>query len=296
MYKRDLVSILSFYSISPVHAGSGMATGAVDLPIQRERHTNWPHIQASAVKGSIRAHFRDYSDEDKKKSINQIFGSDSQDKYPGNDDSIPGAISVSDAKLLAFPVRSNIAPFVSVISPAILKRLNNDLKMAGFSDILKIPELNDENSAVALNKFNTGDENKEKKIVLEDAVVNIENNTEIKFISEKFKDVENLLLVSDSMFDFIVSTCTEIQTQIRINNETGTTQDGSLRYEELLPSDTAMYSVVHYSRQHFENEIQAEMIKGFIQDSIKDFIQIGGDETLGRGICMISWLEKGGVK
>lgn len=285
MYKKELVSMCSLYAVSPMHAGSGSATGAVDLPIQRERHTNWPHVQASAVKGAMRAHFRNYAD--KKESINQIFGSDIQDgKYPGAGDGIPGAISVSDAKLLAFPVRSNIAPFVSVTSPGVLKRLMNDLKMTGIDKDFNLPEFPVKDGAVSINFTPEHD-----RIVLEDALVTTTARADIPFLKEKCGDIERLLLISDTMFDHVVTTCTEVQTQIKIDHEKGTAQDGALRYEELLPCDTAMYAIVHYSCQNFETPIQAKTIQTFIQENITDFIQIGGDETLGRGICRISWID-----
>ncbi len=285
MLEKEIVSIVSLYAVSPIHAGSGMSTGAVDSPIQRERHTNWPHIQASAVKGAMRAHFRNYADTpNAKESINQIFGSDLQDKkYPGHDQDIPGSISISDAKLLGFPVRSNIAPFVTVISPAILKRLQNDMLMTKFTDEIKCPFIENNNDAITLN-WDIND----SKIIMEDAVVKILQRADIPFLSKNFKDAERLVLVSDTMFDHIVSNCTEIQTQIKIDHETGTAQDGALRYEELLPSDTLMYVIVHYSRHN--NEVQASAIKDFIEKNIKDFIQIGGDETLGRGLCKLNWI------
>ncbi len=42
---------------TPLHAGSGDALGVVDLPIQRERHTGFPKIEASSLKGAIREAF-----------------------------------------------------------------------------------------------------------------------------------------------------------------------------------------------------------------------------------------------
>ena len=34
-----------------LHAGSGSDLGIVDLPIQREKHTNYPKVEASGIKG-----------------------------------------------------------------------------------------------------------------------------------------------------------------------------------------------------------------------------------------------------
>jgi CRISPR-associated protein Cmr4 len=99
-------SIMTMYAVTPCHAGSGSALGTVDLPIQRERHTNWPVIQSSGMKGSLRANFDRYKkvklDEAQLAQFTEltdnIFG---DSKSAGS--TYAGAISVSDAKILAFP-------------------------------------------------------------------------------------------------------------------------------------------------------------------------------------------------
>jgi CRISPR-associated protein Cmr4 len=49
---------------TPLHPGSGgEISGLVDLPIQRERHTKFPKIEASELKGCIRAAFKDLNRE-----------------------------------------------------------------------------------------------------------------------------------------------------------------------------------------------------------------------------------------
>ncbi|MHB1644887.1 MAG: type III-B CRISPR module RAMP protein Cmr4 [Candidatus Acididesulfobacter diazotrophicus] len=307
-------SILSLYAISPIHAGSGAAVSTVDLPIQRERITNYPCIQASALKGAMRSHFRDFiskkdryhKSDSNKELINYIFGSDEQDKWSKNDDSMPGAISVSDAKLLAFPMRSNIAPFVCVICPTIIKRLKRDLEFAGLylndDDALSKPDLSNVlsgviNDTAIVIKGNFKDENS-AAIILEDAVVkiNTQEPININFINDNFPEIDYLLLISDEMFDYCISNCTEIQTNVKINSETGTSQDGALRYQEFLPSDTLLYSVVNFKDQRaetkIENYLKANIIKNYVEDIIKEFIQIGGGETLGKGICKIKWIPK----
>jgi len=324
------MSILKLYAISPIHAGSGASVATVDLPIQRERHTNYPNIQASTLKGALRAHFRKYISEDQKfceieeieinkknknneekkakiqiQLINLIFGSDEQDDY-NKDDAISGAVSVSDAKLFAFPMRSNVYPFVWVTCPAIIHRLKRDLEFVGMplsltkeqEDSLKITD----EKAKILNHSNDKDKfSKDKKIILEDIAVTVVSETPIAidFIKENFYEPNNLLLISDEMFDYCISNCTEIQTNIKIDSKTGTTQDGSLRYQEFLPSDTVLYSVVNFKNQLLlvskdkDKDIsKSEIIKEHVQKIIKDFIQVGGDETLGKGICKIEWIDK----
>jgi CRISPR-associated protein Cmr4 len=294
--KNNLISLCTFYAISPLHAGCGAATSQVDLPIQRERHTNWPHIQASGVKGAFRAHYRLFAG-DKLKMINIIFGSDEQNdsQQQGAKHGLPGAISVSDAHLLAFPMRSNIAPFVMVTCPAVLQRLNNNLEFTGKNPIT-IPELADNDKAVVLY----GQLEQNTTVLLEDVLVTTQGDTDFKF-PDGFPQPDNLLLISNATFDYCVSSCTEIQTQIKIDSEKGTTKDGSLRYQELLPADTILYSVVYFTCQYAPemdnggagelNSFQAQMIKEHVQEVINGFIQIGGDETLGRGICKLNWID-----
>ena len=47
-------ALLYLHAITSLHPGSGTALGVVDLPIQRERHTGWPVIPASSIKGVFR--------------------------------------------------------------------------------------------------------------------------------------------------------------------------------------------------------------------------------------------------
>lgn len=44
---------------TPLHAGSGQDLGIVDQPIQRERHTSFPKIEGSSLKGAIREIFEE---------------------------------------------------------------------------------------------------------------------------------------------------------------------------------------------------------------------------------------------
>jgi len=303
MLKREATSLVTFYGISPIHAGAGASTSVVDLPIQRERHTNWPHIQASAVKGAMRQHFRRFAEtvvNDKKANefINYIFGYDGdndnkKEVHKDKEDaskiiSNAGIISVSDAKLLAFPMRSNIAPFVHITSQAVLQRLQEDLNFCGENVSLSPFNVTADKAIWLLKPSNINN----PKIILEDYVVEV--NTQEQKLPEGINiyfsnNIKALLLVSEEVFDYCTSYCTEIQTQIKIDSEKGTAKDGALRYQELLPSDTLLYSVVYYSASAFETSFQADTVKKTVEENIRNYMQLGGDETLGRGICKISW-------
>lgn len=297
MLKKELCAIGKLYAISPVHAGSGAATSAVDLPIQRERHTEWPQIQASGVKGAFRNHFRRFNAKEKD-LINLIFGSDEQDGWAKNMDMLPGAVSISDARLLAFPVRSNIAPFVWITSPAVLKRFNADLAYIGSKVTVTEKDIQEEGA------LSIGTHQISGQVILEDAVSNVIKHQEAAFVKPLFPELERLLLVSDEMYKYAVTCCTEVQTHIKINEKTGTADDGALWYQEYLPADSLLYTLVHYShREGGESsdvgvqaqlaELKAATIRQYVEETISGYVQIGGDETLGKGIFKLTWLEGG---
>jgi len=282
-------SIAIMYAVTPCHAGSGSALGVVDLPIQRERHTNWPMIQASGVKGAFRANFERYknnlSDEEKGKvnEINKladsIFGTSEGTGYAGSS-------SFSDAKILAYPMRSDVFPFVWITCPAVLKRLQKDLSFTGENiEKYKIPEVK-ENEAVLIKGSISGD------VLLEDYEVKVSNDKKVEGFDAWFAGTDRLILVSDEVFNYGVTNCTQIMAQIKIDSKTGTTAEGSLRYQEELPSDTLMYTVIHWgdSKNTAEDKLKADTIKRFItEEVIKNHIQIAGDETCGRGIFELTW-------
>lgn len=45
------------HTMTPLHVGTGRGVGYIDLPIAREKVTNWPCIPGSAVKGVVADHF-----------------------------------------------------------------------------------------------------------------------------------------------------------------------------------------------------------------------------------------------
>ncbi|MDD3553720.1 MAG: type III-B CRISPR module RAMP protein Cmr4 [Deltaproteobacteria bacterium] len=312
MYLIEHAHLCVLHAISPVHAGSGSALGAVDLPIQRERHTGWPHIQASGVKGAFRDHCERVwmtqqckgtgNDDNKKQQpeelanlANRIFG------MSESTESQAGAIAFSDAKLLAFPVRSNLAPFVWVVCPALLKRLSRDLELVGIPQVRISAEVLD-SVCVSNDQYRLvkGEINKNDSLILEDICLTANNDewnkTELEETFNRLApEIERLVVIPDAHFSFLMETATEIQAQIKIKPETGTTQDGSLRYQELLPAESVLYTLVFFTEERTKddaNKLQLDILANHVKYAASTYIQMGGDMTLGRGIFKIKWLSK----
>jgi len=123
MYKKS--AVLTFYAETPIHMGSGQSVSYVDLPIQRERHTSFPVLWSSGIKGVIRdLASRVWNDKNK---VETIFGPED-----GGSD-FASCISITDAKILLYPVRSVKGVFAWITCPFVLKRFKEDLNAVGIN-------------------------------------------------------------------------------------------------------------------------------------------------------------------
>lgn len=301
MFVKDLTDICMLYGITSLHAGAGQAVGAVDLPIQRERHTGWPMVQASGVKGAFREWFYRYYAANPGKNCDnaatqaeeltkKVFG---REEGGENNEGHAGAIVLTDARILLFPVRSNVAPFVWVTCPAVISRLKRDLKLTAVSDGLPDSITIGKDECLIVSEGITVD-----RLILEDLVVKpatATNNADV----EKLKTLMNTLVpasnrivvVSDDNFSSLVCTATEVQPQIAIDMKTGTTKEGSLRYQELLPADAVLYTLVFYGDERRNKGIPARVIQGCVKTAIATHVQLGGDMTMGRGVMEVTWVS-----
>jgi CRISPR-associated protein Cmr4 len=308
LLNNNLTDLCMLYCVTSLHAGAGQAVGAVDLPIQRERHTGWPMVQASGVKGAFRDWFQRYyaSNPDMKcdsasnqaeELANKVFGrEEGREIKEGGErtEGHAGAIAITDARILFFPVRSNVAPFVWVTCPAVLSRLAKDLKLTQMAEEVPTAVKIDKDDCLPISR-NMADDT--QKIVLEDLVVKPAKNADV---AEKLRTLfgklapaaDRVLAVSDENFSFLVRTATEVQPQIAIDMETGTTKDKSLRYQELLPADAVLYTLVFFGDERRNGGTLANVMQQYVKAAIATHVQLGGDMTMGRGIMEVTWLPK----
>jgi CRISPR-associated protein Cmr4 len=280
MYK--LARPLFLFCETPLHAGSGDALGVVDQPIQRERHTCFPKIEASGLKGSIREAFEERAIEPEDAiKVHRTFGYDGDsaknskfktdvESYFKNKDSqnFAGSLGFSDARLLLFPIKSMKGVFAWITCPRVLKQLENDLRLVEeYKDftIHLSKEISEGEVLVANNSTIVIERNgKPKKIVLEEYTFSVvedgypkRNDKPIsefisgllngvdEYIQEKLK--KDIIIVSNDDFKDFVNLSTEVITRTKISNKTGTVQAGALFTEEYLPQESVLYSLVFAS-------------------------------------------------
>lgn len=285
------------YVETSLHAGSGSDLGIVDLPIQREKHTDFPKIESSSLKGSIREVFEEIlKTEEDKVAIKLVFG-------PENGDEHAGALGFTDARILLFPVRSMRGVFAWITCPAILNRFYSDFSLC---------EINGPSIPDGYNKVTNSSDLivREDKIVLEEYTFTVTKDEKCaqlaKWLSEnvfkeenywKKKMAKDIVILSDDDFRDFVELSTEVIARTKINNETGTVETGALFYEEYLPPETVLYSLALASpifvadegkkgnfKSNGDQEKEAEAIIKFFENNLPSIIQIGGNATIGKGI------------
>src|SRR6266571_7561601 len=118
-------TILYLYTETPLHVGVGSGLSSIDLPIQRERTTQYPMIQGSGIKGKLRSAAYAAAEGEQaswsKDEVNIVFGPERE----GSEHA--GALIAGDARILLFPVRSLNGVFAYTTSYDVLNRIMRDV-------------------------------------------------------------------------------------------------------------------------------------------------------------------------
>lgn len=305
---NDSAMIMMLHTLTSTHPGSGTELSYVDLPIQREGHTGYPKIEASTLKGCIRAHV---GNKNKKKSdlIDRIFGK------PDNSD-YASALSVTDARLLFFPVKSVKGVFGWVTCPMVLNRFFNDYRLTFGKDFSKAFQAEqggicskDSELSQKMNGQKKGD-----VIMLEDYTYVVEEDqgafTEfLNGIREHLPDdavakdmiLKRAVILNDDDFAGFVKYSTEVNTRIRIDPSTGTVAGTALFTEEYLPPECVLYSLLFFTeahqaqkQEHDECGMNEKQVKEAFLELFPDgMLQVGANSTLGKGLIQVKkWEEQ----
>ena len=334
MYKKAIAMFM--LCETSVHAGSGSELGIVDLPIQRERHTDYPVFHSSSIKGALRFNverseefllelFKDkwkdqknifLSEIAKQQTFKKFFESVFGEKEVTNDkESFASAVAITDGRILLFPVKSLKGTFAYITCPLVINRLKRDLIKASLApEELKNIDLTVEdgnalvttnsavtvNNAVTLEEFTLSamTENKVDTLGMLLANAVLPDDSAYGYLKEKIKN--SLVVLSDNDFKEFVSQSTEVVARIKIDEKTGTvsSEGGNLWYEENLPAESILYSLIFAQdlneggkkKAGMENDtVSAKDVLNFVKHMIPERIQLGGNETIGRGILALNF-------
>jgi len=308
---------------TPLHAGTGAELGIVDLPIQRERHTGWPKVEASGLKGALR---EEVNLPDELKDV--IFGPEKGDLHSG-------ALVLTDLRILLFPVKSVKGTFAWIVSPEVFKRFRRDFRaLTAFDKNIEsvfntLPQSLEENTVHNESEL-TVDINGKPHALLEEYSFEVTKGSKgigefSKWLQEqvfkqndlRHQDIpKRLCVVSDDMFNDFVTMFTEITTRTRIDPKTGTVQTGTLWNEEYLPTETIMYSLMMSTPLLIKNKKERSELSKIVNDDpqkesenvlkvvigqldkgeqvLPRYLFLGGNETIGKGLVSLKVIWQGG--
>jgi CRISPR-associated protein Cmr4 len=282
----EATTMLYVYVETPLHAGSGRALGNVDLPIQRERVTGYPIVQASSLKGRLRAE----GEAKKMSDLEVVFGPDID-----NADKYAGALSSGDAKILLFPVRSLAGVFAWTTSVEVLNRFRRDARMVDVEPEWTAPEAPEEEYAL----IGSDDLRADGKVVLEEftfapktsqvvgqigqwlAENALPQTDEYEYWREELP--KRLVILPNDDFRDFVTFSTEVATRIKLDPDTKTVDEGPWS-EEYLPTDTLLYAPLMATPSRKSGmELSGQDVLQAVKDLSLTRVQLGGNETVGRG-------------
>lgn len=277
---------LLIFTRTPLHVGAGSAVGAIDQPIQRERHTGFPIIPGSSLKGVIadlyleRENGRVLKDERRQAPLREdkaraLFGVGPAKKTleEKEDQGQAGGLAFGEAQVLAFPVRSGMGCFSWVTCPLVLARW---ARLGGQS--LQIPKM--EKSEEGYFKA----EVLGNPALLEDYSITCKGPfAEAEKLAKLPLDGlwtelagQHLALISNDLFGHFVRNCCEVAQHVVIDDETGAAKQGLLFNQENLPADTLLLAPVY------------EIVPGSMDSlEVPPVLQFGGDATTGLGFCSV---------
>lgn len=271
------------HAMSPLHPGIGQSVDVIDLPIARMRSTGIPILPGSTIKGVLRDVTRRDTEIDQE-ACWAVFGPDTE-----NASEHAGAITATDARLLALPVRSFRGTFAWVTSPMLLRLAGRDLRRLDIAPA-DYPDFEGRAARSTANSVNT----QNNKVFLEDIDLDVEQDevvdewarTLAEYISPDDPEhfTRRFLMVDDETMTFLWETATQIDTRIRLDSETRTVADGALWVEESLPPETLMVGLLSASGSRSSHEMSPDAV---LDTALADesVFQFGGSATIGRGRC-----------
>jgi CRISPR-associated protein Cmr4 len=135
------MSVRILQAITNVHIGDGGTGNAIHLAVARERHTRWPFLPGSSLKGALRSRATVLGLD--QAAIVRVFGPERNEGAADDEDEPDGQIGtlrVGGATLLALPVRSLTQTFALLTCPTALARFG---RMVGCAAPLPDPGIED---------------------------------------------------------------------------------------------------------------------------------------------------------
>ncbi len=287
--------LFHLHALSALHAGTGQAVGAVDLPIARERASGLPYFPGSSLKGVLRD--RCAAGEERER----LFG---PERIAASEEAFAGALAVGDASLLLLPVRSMAGVMAWATCPFVLRRYAADRAIVGAIDTPPFPTIAPQQAFVADPTCLKIDQT---HLVIDDLDLEAQTDAATAQWAQLLRNTlfpgdeqaehhfdKRIVILSDDDFGFLAETATEVRARIRIDETTGTVKRGQLWYEENLPAETVLWGLIGVGRSRAKGDHRhsKDMQTAFLQAvGAVATLQLGGKASVGRGLARFALTE-----
>jgi CRISPR-associated protein Cmr4 len=292
--------MLTIRTLTPLQSGYGQQSGAIDQPVVREPFTNWPYLNGERIKGVL----RDACDagilyksmangeaiDNSGDPLFRLFGPPTS-----NASDFAGALIVSDAVLLCYPVRSFFGTFAWITCPLALQRWKDDCFAIGDRAPIRIPTKQPGSSSIYVPHGPlalVGPDGLAKVFLEEYQLTPVRARAEDDFVAglvaliadrafpgdagwaERFK--LRFGIVSDDLFTRLVELMTVRSARIRLDPKSKTVAQGALWYEESIPPQ-AIFSL--------PLRLKGTTPWTLLEQKTATPIQIGGNRSVGSGFA-----------
>ncbi|MCL5099223.1 MAG: type III-B CRISPR module RAMP protein Cmr4 [Candidatus Omnitrophica bacterium] len=310
--------ILYLFTRTPLHIGAGLSSGLIDHPVLRERHTALPIIPGSTLKGAFAGQWTEpapapsgggktIAGSPRQAEGTWLFGAAAGDETGSS----PGALQFSEAKLLAFPIRSARGGFGWITSPLVLQRFARDGGMKGYKEdgqpdynFLPKGELREDQALFS----KTGPLSISDRVVFEEYAFNYAGELpgsagqtpgladHLRAVLPRdpvWSEVSNrLAVVNDGILCYFSQTACEFVQHASIDKALGITQPGGVFSQENVPGETMFYACLNCfdERGHNQPKDQPRPPDEAFSAKLLDrgnLLQFGADASTGLGYCTV---------
>jgi CRISPR-associated protein Cmr4 len=305
--------LLYLYAESPVHTGAADSLDILDLPVQREATTGYPVIWGQSLKGALRQAARDHPDWDRS-LVERVFGSEIGERGE-NGGTKPGQLAVGDAQLVAMPVPTLHSTFAWLTSEIALGRLARKYATLKEHGIPAVPQIAADSGLAASEAWTQSGSRGEvlgpyvvslgespdpgmtawAARLADDAVLTGDPEDRARAGLTPFADKlrRDLVLAGSDIVPPLLRECTEQAVRVQLSTKAKTVENGPF-YSEYLPAETILAAPLTVRQPAGDNAAaRHEGHKAALRELLHGkLLQVGGDETLGKGLVWCRLLEE----
>jgi len=253
--------------ITNLHAGSGDANyGLVDKLVQRDLVTNHPTIHASSLKGALRHHFKNEA------FVKEIFGGEGNGQTPGE----IGSYNFLPADLVALPIRCTYRQYVHAFDKQIVDAVNRRSKM-----LLNNTEIFNLEEDAKDNLYSNNGAASQAQIYAEDVVLTPTPYKAPFKVNALGSLNDRFAYLKNDSFKELVKELPVIARNKLVDNTSK-----NLWYEEVVPHQSIF--ITYISTTEINTDFETALAN--------DIIQIGGNATIGYGLCKFHEIKNGGTQ